>query len=269
MGAPIQFLQDVPLAWTIGGGREVASLRHEGIRWMACKTDDTDHQPFPQRGALTNSLDLTAAEVQQAVAGTCATVYCYIIATVEQRDGRFIQHGTAPNFQGGVISLCTCKHLMRTFKETRDWEDTWIAGFTGRAPGRERNALVYLMRVAHAFDSHAAVWSSNEIPLRVKQAKAAHLHPLGDLFRPKEVPGNPFRPRNYMPPHRAHDHRSHSGWHGDIDYVGSGGRRAALLFGGSTNSFLWDEPMVYLSSKLYRGQRKMELTGLLDQLVAE
>jgi hypothetical protein len=184
-------------------GREPEDIVHrqEARRGMACRIGDADYQPFPQCGALADRLNLSAAKLGQALSPSCAVVYCYIIATVEQRDGRFIQRGSGPNFQGGRISLCTCKHRMRTYKDARAWEGAWIAGFTGVAAGRGGNALVYLMRVTHAFDSHAALWASGAIPTAVKRAKAAHLHPLGDIFEPKDAPGDPYRPRSYIPPH--------------------------------------------------------------------
>jgi len=236
---------------------------------MACRTGDVDSQPFPRRGALADRLNLSADDLREALSPSCAIVYCYIIATVEQRDDRFIQRGSGPNFQGGRISLCTCKHLMRTYKDPCDWEGAWIAGFTGVAAGRGSNALVYLMRVDHAFDSHAALWASGAIPTAVKRAKAAHRHPLGDIFEPKDAPGDPYRPRSYIPPHRDHVHRPHGGWHGDIDYVGPGGRRAALLFGGAATSFLWETPLLYHPVRLHRGQRKTDLATLRGQLTAE
>jgi hypothetical protein len=34
-------------------------------------------------------------------------------------DGQYSQTASAPNFQGGVITLCTCKHWMRTFKPAK------------------------------------------------------------------------------------------------------------------------------------------------------
>jgi len=214
-------------------------------------------------------MNRSLAQVTRATDTREAMVYCYIIATIENRDGRFVQHGSGPNFQGGVISLCTCKHRMRAFKDSRDWEGVWIAGFTGVAAGRGRNTLVYLMRVAHAFDSHAAIWTSKDIPTETKQAKAAHLHPFGDIFQPKDYSRDPFDPHGYIAPHRRHVHGSHRGWHNDIDYSGRGGRRAALLFGDATASYLWDRPRLALPFRLHQGQKKADLGWLLSQLDAE
>lgn len=195
-----------------------------------------------------------------------AVVYCYIVATIEEREGGFIQRGSGPNFQGGAISLCTCKHLMRTFRNLADWPGVWIAGFTGIRAGYGRNALVYLMRVDYAFASHADLWAARSIPTRLKRAKAAETHPYGDIFRPLPGRRDPFDHRRYAEPHAEHVHRLGGGWRDDIDYTGPGGRRAALLIGDPQASYLWNRPMLYLQSRLHRGQTRRELPWLLEHV---
>ncbi|MCB0541285.1 MAG: hypothetical protein KDE33_27505, partial [Bacteroidetes bacterium] len=75
---------------------------------------------------------------------------------------------------------------MRTFKNQTDWPGTWIAGFSGIQAGQIGNALVYLMKVGHAFDSQNKLWSSDILSDKTKRAKSAKLHKLGDLFQPRE-----------------------------------------------------------------------------------
>jgi hypothetical protein len=109
----------------------------------------------------------------------CATgqalVYHYVVASIHRHNGEFVQTGCGPNFQGGLITLCTCKHRMRTYMDPDDWNGIWIAGFTSLPTGNGANFLIYLMRVAYAFASQRDLWFSTAIPPAAKRAKAAHL----------------------------------------------------------------------------------------------
>lgn len=256
---------------SIGSGCRTNAGLSRPDRVGRCVFDQRDYQPFPRTGQLAIRTNPPLARVLEGITSSDldrAMVYCYVVATVEQRQGRFVQLGSGPNFQGGAISLCTCKHALRTFRDLADWPGIWIAGFTGVRAGQGRNALVYLMRVGQAFASHADLWDARTIPAHVKRAKAADANPFGDVFRPVSEGGSPFKPRNYAAPHPRHCHRSGNAWHGDIDYVGRGGRRAALLVGDPQASYLWDRPMLYLPSRLHRGQSLHELNALLAQLGA-
>jgi hypothetical protein len=195
-----------------------------------------------------------------------ATVYSYVIASMRQRDGEFIQTGCGPNFQGGVITLCTCKHWMRTFLDPDRWHGVWIAGFTSLPTGEGANFLIYLMRVAHALASHRDLWFSTALPAAVKQRKAADRNRLGDLYQPHHDGIAPWKPDGYVPP--CPDHCHARGWAKDIGYKGVRARHAALLVGDPHQSFLWNRPMICYAGRLHRGQRKSTLDDLLAQLKA-
>jgi hypothetical protein len=194
-----------------------------------------------------------------------STAYCYIIATVKSRAGTFVQTGSGPNFQGDWITLCTCKHYMRTFISLDAWKGKWIAGFTGSRVDRERNSLVYLMQVSHAFESHRDFWFSDVVPAETKRAKAANLDEFGDVYQPKRGVVDPFDSDSYVPPCNHHVHAP-CAWHADVDYTGCSSRRAALLIGDPQYSFLWDHAMIHCSFKLHRGQKKLRIDNLLRQL---
>jgi hypothetical protein len=193
-------------------------------------------------------------------------IYYYVVSTVENQSGRFVQYGPAPNFQGDILTLCTCKHLMRTFRDVADWRGVWIAGFTSVRAGGGRNALVYLARVQHAFNSHHDLWHSGVLAESAKEAKAANMHRLGDVFQPKARPGCGFDPASYRVPRQDHGHRPDDRWHYDVDYEGVRGRRAALLVFDPERSFLWDQSILFTPERLGRGQRKGELGTLLERL---
>ncbi len=86
------------------------------------------------------------------------SLYVYVLTTVKVIDGHLVQTGSAPNFQGGVITLCTCKHYMRTWRAPEEWKGIWIAGFTGNVLKDGKNYLFYLMKVQEAFMSHRDLW---------------------------------------------------------------------------------------------------------------
>jgi hypothetical protein len=185
---------------------------------------------------------------------------------MRSRNGEFFQIGCGPNFQGGLITLCTCKHRMRTFKNPKQWKGLWIAGFTGRSAGEDANYLVYLMQVEHAFGSHRDLWFSRQIPAAAKRAKATHRDRFGDIYEPRARDIDEWDKHEYIPPCPDHCHAGH--WTNDVGYRGVGGRHAALLVGDPRKSFLWNRPVIRYTGQLGRGQSKCKLSKLLDRLQA-
>ena len=228
-----------------------------------CAQTGGDYQPFPRTGRLAENTNLSLDGLRARVLPGPAKVYCYIVATVENRRGRLVQTGSGPNWQGDLITLCTCKHWMRAFMNADAWRGVWIAGFTGVRAGSGLHHLVYLMRVKQAFRSHHDLWFAKSIAPRTKEAKAAHLSKFGDLYKPRQGWTDPFDPRGYAPPEPDHVHCNLDHWHNDIDYVGLSGRRPALLAGDPAHSYLWDRPTVLYPARLHRGQKKHSLDDLL------
>ena len=230
------------------------------------------HQLYPQQGQLAKTLDLRLDTLRSRLADIQfqeAAVYCYVIATIQFDGHGFSQTGSGPNFQGDLITLCTCKHFMRTFLDAPRWQGKWIAGFTGIKAGIGRNALVYIMRVADAFESHRDLWHSEALTSAAREAKAADRDEFGDVYRPTPGRGNPFDPADYQAPVQNHVHAKGDEWHKDIDRVGCAGRRPALLVGQIGLSFLWSKPVLCCSSalpRLHRGQKKRRLEDLLRQM---
>ena len=180
-------------------------------------------------------------------------VYGYVIDTVRPTGSGFVQTGSGPNFEGGFVTLCTCKHAMRATRAARRWSDryTWIAGLTGwSAPFNKQQSLVYL-RVGEAYDSQASLVAALRASGRghVVEAKASTRNPLGDIMVPFPNRRNPnaYGPSGYQTPLLGHAHRrtaDATGWHDDIDYVARGGTRPAMLVGDPELTFVWSRPMV-------------------------
>lgn len=225
-------------------------------------------QPFPTSGRLAQNFNVPLLELMQRVGAADRPTYSYVMSTVRFRDRRFQHAGPGPNFQGGLLTLCTCKHRMRSARSVEEWPGCWVAGFSGLQAGGGKNALVYLTRVRRAFESAAELWFSEELSDIARQAKAANRTPFGDLFEPSDAAHlRPFEPSSYRCPTEEHCHYENAAWHRDIDYVGFGGRRAALLVGEPALTFLWDRPLVFFEPfSIGRNHRRMPLDALLSSL---
>lgn len=223
-------------------------------------------QPFPIRNTLAKNMN-TDLESLRLKVDENGVVYFYVIATLENNNGKFEQTGCGPNIQGGFISLCTCKHPMRSLFEPEDWVGKWVAGFSGVGAGHGRNGLFYLMKVKYAYASQYEFWNATEIPLATKEAKSAQKYRYGDLFEPQGAEiKNKYSWEGYQPPCEDHVHSKVEDWVKDIAYQGRSGKRPALLVGDPEASFIWDHPMYFLDASIGRGHRKSGGAELLDRL---
>lgn len=222
-------------------------------------------QRFPSSSPLADDLNLTKAGLSSRIGTATGGVYTYVVRSVaiDRGPGLFEQYGSAPNLQGGLLTLCTCKHQMRAGIGRTAWEqDKWVAGFTSRCIHDGRHWLFYLAKVRDAYESHADLWGG--LASAVRKAKSAHTNFLGDVFapRPTAVGTGRFRPRHYHAPAR-HSHRRNScdtGWHHDID-AEYAGRRPSLLVFDPRQTFVWEEPTVFLGRAHCRNYQKWPTLG--------
>jgi hypothetical protein len=232
---------------------------------------DKDYQPYPTTGRLASNMNLDLSNLKDKIFFEQAEVYFYVVETIKNQNGYFFQTGSAPNFQGDMVSLCTCKHFMRTSMDTEDWVDKWIAGFSGVTADNRWNALVYLMKVGYAFKSQLSLWFSDEIPDETKQAKLSKISRFGDIYQPKSPMSDEFAPQSYIYPVENHVHCNNNGWYNDINYKGYSGRKPALLIGDPDYSFLWSRPMIFYNDNdiLHRGQKKNNFQTFFDNQLTE
>ena len=220
------------------------------------------YQAMPSTGRLARNLNLRPETLTERLATfRQSTVYSYVVDTVEYHQGRLYQAGSGPNFQGDIITLCSCKHLMRTYLKPEAWKGVWIAGFTGSTE-LGSNKLFYLMKISQAFESHCEFWLSDSIPEEAKTAKASHLDKFGDIYQPEKTSGRPYFYWHYFGPCRNHVHCELGDWKKDIDYKDRHGRRSALLAGDREYSFLWDRPVIESPFKIRRGQKKSVISDM-------
>jgi hypothetical protein len=168
-------------------------------------------------------------------------VYAYIVTTIRTNsDHQLEQKGSAPNFKGGRITLCTCKHKDRaTFHLSRDqhdsWKNVWVAGLTSKTADPSRS-LAYLMCVERSFLNQRELWCY--LPSGCCRAKSASKSELGDLYEPKaEAKNDPYNPTFYNPPVTGHVHWPNR-WKHDIERWGSHSPHR-LLLGQAAQSYRW------------------------------
>lgn len=239
-----------------------------------CYPFGSSYQPFPTDGILSENMNLTKTEILANIetAGSLRGGYSYILSSVKFSPVHrgFRQHGSGPNFQGGYLTLCTCKRRMRAGLDLVSWRKKWIAGFTSRSILDHRHWLFYLSQVEEAHESFFDLWTNSCLPQQALELKRAHVDPLGDVFQPNRsnLKGlERFDPSNYVAP-SLHSHRRNDcdkKWHQDIDTKYK--RRHALLVGNPEKTFIWAKPMLYIESELSRDRQKWARIGdLLGQL---
>lgn len=181
--------------------------------------------------------------------------YSYPHHEVYLVDGEFRQTRSGPNWQGGIATLSTCKHHLRT--TNRDWHGVWMAGFTPMVCGG--NFLLYVGRVQGVYCSMLGLWQA----LRATPAGEAHnarTDPLGDVYEPAPDHGDPYSVASYQLPHPQHVRRVEyykdgtPKWHRDIHYANRQGRVPRLFI--LEPFYLYTRPMFQSAVKLGRATRK-------------
>jgi hypothetical protein len=208
-------------------------------------------QPFPAEGPLFDNLDLPKPELERLIGGLPGKVRSYKMISVCLDDtGQLEQYGSGPNFQGGILTLCTCRHEIRAEKvNPQDWRGWWFAGFTSpKSCGRLW--LFYLARMEAVYASQADLWEA--LPAHVRQAKSTRRNRLGDVYQPNPSSpcADPWDAAHYYPPLVGHSHHltaSDDNWKKDIEFYHSNfKRRAPYLVAKPELTFLWQTPMLYL-----------------------
>ena len=214
-------------------------------------------QLFPTEGDLFENLDLTKPELERRIASLPGKVRFYTMNSVkEDAEGLLQQTGSAPNFQGGYLTLCTCvPHIRAESRWVNTESEWWIAGFTDtklRSLRYHSRSLIhwlfYLAKVQVTYASPAELYHALEDHVRIE--KSTRLHPLGDVFEPNPSSPckNPHKADHYFPPMPGHDHRKtdlRAIWRDyDIERC-QHGRHPRLLFATPKLTFLWQTPLLY------------------------
>lgn len=102
---------------------ESCSIRSAPQAWSAQSPVELV-QRFPTDGLLADNLNLSLASLTNRVRKVPGRTYSCIVRTVrlDRPTLRFQQRGSAPNFQGGLLTLCTCKYQMRSSLTASEWD---------------------------------------------------------------------------------------------------------------------------------------------------
>lgn len=190
------------------------------------------------------------------------------------------QTRSSPNFEGGVVSYATCKHLMRC--TNRGWLGVWIAGL---CPAEcASNTLLFCGQVCAQFSSNFDL----SLYLGAKhrgafRAKQADNNPRGDLYTPRF-------PREKM--RAPHDHNSYKEppnhtrsleyykkspgsiserpdglipkWWRDIEYISNSGIRPLSFL--LSPCWLFSRPMLWTGYKPRRAALSLSGSDFQDSL---
>jgi hypothetical protein len=208
------------------------------------------------------------------------TIYFYIVTTVKYDEEKniFRQAGIGPNLEGGFVSLCTCKHYMRTFPGIQ--KGTWVAGVTGVSSGPDYgdkgikgNYLFYLFQIDKTFESHYDFYNYIKKSDEIFNSKSSLHSRFGDAYIPtKDLKGEEkYEPAFYKKPIEGHRHFKKESWHYDIKKVTRNFRgnvietNHKLLLGGEKNNFVWEKPMIKLAAgnRIGEGQRTSTIKEFL------
>jgi len=227
--------------------------------------ENTLHQEWPTEEKLKNNMNLGLNELGNRLKDEHGLAYAYVLTTIGNVNGEFVQTGCAPNFEGGLLTLCACKHFMRTWRSVPEWRGVWVAGFAGiNVTEDRRNHLFYLMKVDEAFPSHRAIWQSL---LYARTHKNTQVNPLGDIYQPTHDLRDEFNYLDYYPPIKSHVHACNNLWQKDICYVNKRtSSRPALLVGDRNHSYLWSRPILHFREGRHPRTKKWNIQGLISFL---
>lgn len=240
---------------------------------MSCSCEKRKYKDFQEF----DESNFPAVEIRD-IFDTKNHVYYYIIKSVGYRDNKLVETGCAPNFQGKIVTLCTCKHYMRTYNSIQ--EGCWIAGFTSidAMPNKRGNFLYYLAQVKKIYASHFGLWTSNVLIKKAKGKKNTRKNPFGDLYEPNRlnlIDKQKFDPFNYYSPCEDHRHANGMDWHLDIikryKIRNSVEKRISkLLVFDPKYSYVWTKPQYKLKKQFTRGVKSaLNLEDLRQKHIVE
>jgi hypothetical protein len=190
-------------------------------------------------------------------------LYLYTQHEVFYEQGDVIrQTRSAPNWDGGVVTMATCKHHMRT--TDRRWEGTWIAALGPKHCAE--NTLLFVGMVYKEFESNYELGQWLKRTYRAAyDAKLATCNPRGDIYTPKKelLPKQRFDHKNFVTPEghtrSTEFYKKSPGstsdrpdgkvpkWWRDVEYVGRGQRRPPVFV--LRPVYLFSQPTLWTTYK--------------------
>jgi hypothetical protein len=190
--------------------------------------------------------------------GSEIRIYTVASTSLDNVSNDVRHRGSGPNLEGGLATLCTCKHSMRQNHIPEEWKGCWILGLTSRAKNKGFNGkhyLLYMMKIEQAFESHKELYEYLMARNRGALAnKNAAKNRLGDIFEPRSNCIDPKNQGCYKRPHPSHSHGTDGDtqWHTDIEVT-------PLLLGEIGNTFVWPHPMIEFRRQRGVGNMKLKV----------
>ncbi len=223
-----------------------------------------EFQQMPTTGQLQKNMNLSLQQLKEKIKQTPTDqnqIFTYKLSTISIENNALRQTGSAPNIEGGIITLCTCKHYHRSRNSQQQWENRWIAGFTtiGITPKRVPH-LFYLMKVQKTYTSQKEIY--NNLPKHIINKKNTKNNTFGDIYQPKPTIEDPYDPTHYCEPTKTHSHYRKCEWHKDISYKG---KRHLMIVGDPKQSYLWSKPLIYRDMPT---DPRTKITGTMDEFLS-
>lgn len=185
-------------------------------------------------------------------------LYLYTQHEIFYQQGILKHTRSSPNWEGGLVTYATCKHLMRTYQRDT-WLGVWIVGLCPKAC--ENNCLLFAGKVRYQFDSNydLSTWLRSNHP-QTYTAKRASTNPRGDLYTPKRklTGAERYSHNNFVtPPNHTRSvesyHKSLGSvserqdgkvpkWWRDVEYVQRGRRPPCLVL---QPCYLFSQPLLW------------------------
>ncbi len=233
-----------------------------------CSTSSSVKEFAHQKISLSNKfINLTSKNLRKNIYSNMnEEIYSYVLTTIIFKSGNFFQTGTGPNFEGGIITLCTCKHSMRAFKDSKDWSNVWICGLVNK---KNNTYLQYLMKIDYAVDNMYDLFES--LPHNTREIKSASINIFGDVYIPNKKlrdSDDKHKIENYN--HPIEDHKHENKYARDLNSKSSK-RFSSMLVGDKKNSFIWIKPTIKIvhpeKKKFTQGCKKWKVMDFLNQLI--
>lgn len=237
------------------------------------------YQRWPTKGILFDNMNLSKGELKDTIEDSWGKGAHYTVSTVIPYDKKtFAQTGCGPNFEGGLISQCTCRHDIRsTWFSLKEWKNNWLAGFTGYGQKScGTSYLFYLIKVREPFESFKDIFDYYlHMDKRIIEAKRTDKNPIGDLYYPKRNLKNKHDVDSYLESHEYHSHKDSKNRLKDINYPEYTrcykkriiDKHPSLLLGDVKNSYLWSKPeIIYKGGKAPRHKPWNNIESFLKML---